>query len=65
MRRRFPNPPSRMRSKRCAGEADLCIIPVENSLHGRIADIHHLLPEAGLYIVGEHFHARPPSIAGA
>jgi prephenate dehydratase len=39
-----------------AGETDLCIIPVENSLHGRIADIHHLLPEAGLYIVGEHFH---------
>ena len=38
------------------GETDLCIIPVENSLHGRIADIHHLLPEAGLYIVGEHFH---------
>jgi prephenate dehydratase len=37
------------------GQADLCIIPVENSLHGRIADIHHLLPEAGLYIVGEHF----------
>jgi prephenate dehydratase len=35
---------------------DLAIIPVENSLHGRIADIHHLLPEAGLYIVGEHFH---------
>ena len=39
-----------------AGETDLAIIPVENSLHGRIADIHHLLPEAGLYIVGEHFH---------
>jgi len=38
------------------GLADLAIIPVENSLHGRIADIHHLLPEAGLYIVGEHFH---------
>ncbi len=37
------------------GETDLCIIPVENSLHGRIADIHHLLPEAGLHIVGEHF----------
>lgn len=35
---------------------DLAIIPIENSLHGRIADIHHLLPEAGLYIVGEHFH---------
>ncbi|HEY2444537.1 MAG TPA: prephenate dehydratase [Rhizomicrobium sp.] len=38
------------------GDADLAIIPVENSLHGRIADIHHILPEAGLYIVGEHFH---------
>jgi prephenate dehydratase len=38
------------------GEADRAIIPVENSLHGRIADIHHLLPDAGLYIVGEHFH---------
>jgi prephenate dehydratase len=38
------------------GETELAIIPVENSLHGRIADIHHLLPDAGLYIVGEHFH---------
>ena len=38
------------------GEADVAIIPVENSLHGRIADIHHILPEAGLYIVAEHFH---------
>src|SRR5205814_250890 len=38
------------------GDADLTIIPIENSLHGRIADIHHLLPEAGLHIVGEHFH---------
>ncbi|MBS0277367.1 MAG: prephenate dehydratase [Proteobacteria bacterium] len=38
-----------------SGETDLAIIPVENALHGRIADIHHLLPEAGLYIVGEHF----------
>jgi prephenate dehydratase len=38
------------------GDTDLAIIPVENSLHGRIADIHHLLPDAGLYIVGEHFH---------
>ncbi len=38
-----------------SGDCDLCIIPVENSLHGRIADIHQLLPEAGLFIVGEHF----------
>jgi len=37
------------------GETDLCIIPVENSLMGRIADIHHLLPDVGLHIVGEHF----------
>ena len=38
-----------------SGDADLAIIPVENSLMGRIADIHHLLPDAGLHIVGEHF----------
>ena len=38
-----------------SGETDLCIIPVENSLMGRIADIHHLLPDVGLHIVGEHF----------
>jgi prephenate dehydratase len=38
-----------------SGAADLCIIPIENSLHGRIADIHHLLPNAGLHIVAEHF----------
>ena len=35
---------------------DLGLIPIENSLHGRIADIHHLLPDAPLYILGEHFH---------
>jgi prephenate dehydratase len=38
------------------GDADLGLIPIENSLHGRITDIHHLLPESPLYIVGEHFH---------
>jgi len=38
-----------------SGDCELCIIPVENSLIGRIADIHHLLPESGLHIVGEHF----------
>lgn len=38
-----------------SGDTDLAIIPVENSLIGRIADIHHLLPESGLHIVGEHF----------
>jgi len=38
-----------------SGDTDLVIIPVENSLIGRIADIHHLLPHSGLHIVGEHF----------
>mgnify|MGYP001000905879 CR=1 FL=1 len=38
-----------------AGDARLAMIPIENSVAGRVADIHHLLPEAGLYIVGEHF----------
>jgi prephenate dehydratase len=37
-------------------DVDLGLIPIENSLHGRITDIHHLLPDAPLYIVGEHFH---------
>lgn len=38
-----------------AGDARLAMIPIENSVAGRVADIHHLLPEAGLYIVAEHF----------
>lgn len=37
------------------GRADRAIIPIENSQHGRVADIHFLLPESGLAIVGEHF----------
>ncbi|RYE52452.1 MAG: prephenate dehydratase [Rhizobiaceae bacterium] len=37
------------------GEADLGMIPIENSLAGRVADIHHLLPHSGLYIIGEWF----------
>jgi prephenate dehydratase len=37
------------------GEADLGMIPVENSLAGRVADIHHLMPDSGLHIVAEHF----------
>ncbi len=35
--------------------AALAMLPCENSLAGRVPDIHHLLPESGLYIVGEHF----------
>jgi prephenate dehydratase len=37
------------------GEVKYAMIPIENSLAGRVADIHHLLPNADLYIVGEHF----------
>lgn len=37
------------------GRAEHAMIPIENSLAGRVADIHHLLPESGLYITGEHF----------
>lgn len=37
------------------GRAARAIIPIENSQHGRVADIHFLLPESGLSIVGEHF----------
>ena len=33
------------------------MIPIENSLGGRVADMHHLLPESSLYIVNEHFQA--------
>ncbi len=38
-----------------SGEARYAMIPIENSLAGRVADIHHLLPQSGLYIIGEHF----------
>ncbi|QFT78907.1 prephenate dehydratase [Erythrobacter sp. THAF29] len=37
------------------GRAGEAIIPIENSQHGRVADIHFLLPESGLAIVGEYF----------
>ena len=38
-----------------SGEARYAMIPIENSVAGRVADIHHLLPKADLFIVGEHF----------
>jgi prephenate dehydratase len=37
------------------GRVGKAMIPIENSLHGRVADIHFLLPESGLVIVGEYF----------
>ncbi|MBK8907505.1 MAG: prephenate dehydratase [Rhodospirillales bacterium] len=35
--------------------AALAMIPIENSVAGRVADIHHLLPDSGLHIIGEHY----------
>ena len=37
------------------GEVDLGMIPIENSVAGRVADIHHLMPDSGLHIVAEWF----------
>jgi len=39
------------------GRADLGMIAIENSVAGRVADVHHLLPDMGLHIVAEHFQA--------
>ncbi len=39
-----------------SGAADVALVPIENSLYGRITDIHHLLPDSGLHIIGEHYH---------
>ncbi|HEY5289072.1 MAG TPA: prephenate dehydratase domain-containing protein, partial [Caulobacteraceae bacterium] len=37
------------------GDCTLALIPVENSIAGRVADVHHLLPSSGLKIIGERF----------
>ncbi len=37
------------------GTASLAMIPIENSIAGRVADIHHFLPNSGLHIIGEYF----------
>src|SRR5258708_12819682 len=38
-----------------SGACNLAMIPVENSIAGRVADVHHLLPASGLKIIGERF----------
>jgi len=38
-----------------SGKTKLAMIPIENSVAGRVADIHHLLPRSGLHIIAEHF----------
>ncbi|HEY0183282.1 MAG TPA: prephenate dehydratase, partial [Rhodopila sp.] len=37
------------------GQAQFGMLPCENSLAGRVSDIHHLLPDSGLFIIGEQF----------
>ncbi len=37
------------------GRADLAMIPVDNSIAGRVADVHHLIPQGEFFIIGEHF----------
>ncbi|CAA7619120.1 Prephenate dehydratase [Magnetospirillum sp. LM-5] len=37
------------------GRARYAMIPIDNSLAGRVADVHHLMPYSGLHIIGEHF----------
>ena len=37
------------------GQVALAMLPIENSVAGRVADIHHLMPDSGLYIIAEHF----------
>lgn len=37
------------------GQADLAMIPVDNTIAGRVADVHHLMPQGDLFIIGEHF----------
>ncbi len=37
------------------GRARYAMIPIDNSVAGRVADVHHLLPYSGLHIIGEHF----------
>lgn len=50
------------------GTADLAMIPIDNSIAGRVGDIHHLLPTSGFHIIGEHFlpiHFHLMAIEGA
>ena len=46
------------------GDARLAMLPIENSVAGRVADVHHLMPLSSLQIVGEHFHKVNHSLLG-
>ncbi|MDB5570572.1 MAG: prephenate dehydratase [Hyphomicrobiales bacterium] len=50
------------------GAAGLGMIPIENSIAGRVADIHHFLPGSGLHVIGEYFlpiHFQLMAVKGA
>jgi prephenate dehydratase len=47
------------------GDAQLAMIPIENSLAGRVGDVHHLLPKSGLFVVGEKFNRIEHQLIGA
>lgn len=47
------------------GRADLAMIAIENTLAGRVADVHHLLPQSGLFIVDEYFAPIHHQLVGA
>ncbi len=51
-----------------SGDVDLAMIPIENSLAGRVADIHHLMPRSSCYIIDEYFlpiHFQLMAVQGA
>ena len=39
-----------------SGDASCAMVPIDNSLGGRVAHVHHLLRDSSLHIVAEHFH---------
>ena len=45
-------------------EAEIAMIPVDNTIAGRVADVHHLLPNSKLYIIGEHFESIKHALLG-
>lgn len=46
------------------GSANLAMIPVDNTLAGRVADVHRLMPNGGLHIIGEHFQPIQHALMG-
>src|SRR5258708_21525010 len=44
------------------GRAELAMLPIENSVARRVADIHHLMPDSGLFIIRAHFARVSPHL---